>query len=283
MSTRDPREVIRENYARRATLPEPETGQRSTPCCGGAPTALDRPVDASSSLAVGYRREQLDALPEGADMGLGCGTPIALAALREGETVIDLGSGGGLDCFLAAAEVGEVGAVIGVDMTPEMLTRARKAAAESGARNVEFRLGEIENLPVADATADVVISNCVINLSPDKQRVYDECYRVLKPGGRVAFSDVVEIQPMSDEMRQDALLTSCCVGGARTAEAVQRMLETAGFVEVAVKVQATSREFIKDWVPGSRAEDYVASAAISARKPTDPTAAPPKRAKACCS
>ena len=214
-------------------------------------------------------------------MGLGCGTPLAMAALQPGETVVDLGSGGGLDCFLAAAKVGPEGRVIGVDMTPEMISRARKAAADAGDDHVEFRLGEIEHLPVADGVVDVILSNCVINLSPDKQRVYDECYRVLKPGGRIAFSDVVEIRPMSEEMRADALLTSCCVGGARTPDALASMLAAAGFEGVEVKVKEESRAFIEHWVPGSRAEDYVASAEIRARKPTDPDASPPERTRCC--
>lgn len=268
----DPRDGVRDNYARRALIDEPETGARGTPCCSGddpTPSVLDAKPGPSSSLAVGYTPEQLIALPEGADMGLGCGTPLALAQIRPGETVLDLGSGGGLDCFLAAREVGSEGLVLGVDMTPEMVSRARKAAAKEGHDNIEFRLGEIENLPIADGAVNAIISNCVINLSPDKQRVYDECFRVLKPGGRVAFSDVVEIQPMTDQMRQDAFLNSCCVGGARTPEAVKEMLEAAGFESVSVHVKGQSREFIKDWAPGSRAEDYVASADISAKKPID--------------
>lgn len=266
----DPRDLVRDNYARRALQPEPEAGARGTPCCGGAtpkPSVLDAKAGPSSSLAVGYTAAQLASLPQGADMGLGCGTPLLLADPVPGETVLDLGSGGGLDCFLAVDKVGPQGRVIGVDMTPEMISRARGAAREAGHDNVEFRLGEIENLPVADATVDVIISNCVINLSPDKQRVYAECFRVLAPGGRVAFSDVVEIHEMSDEIRADAFLTSCCIGGARTPAAVQAMLEAAGFVDVAVRVKGESRTFIKDWAPGSSAEDYVASADITATRP----------------
>ncbi len=281
----DPRDAVRDNYARRATQDAPESGARGA-CCDGAPSVLDAKEGPSSSLAVGYSTAELDALPQGADMGLGCGTPLKLAQLSAGETVLDLGSGGGLDCFLAAKEVGPDGLVLGVDMTPEMLARARKAAKDSGRDNVEFRLGEIENLPVADNVVDAIISNCVINLSPDKQRVYDECFRVLKPGGRVAFSDVVEIHPMSEEMRADAFLNSCCVGGAKTPEAVQQMLESAGFQSVTVRVKGDSRDFIKDWAPGSKAEDHVASADISATKPKDAPArsAPAKvTAKKCCS
>lgn len=266
----DPRDSVRENYAKRALQAEPEAGARGTPCCSGdAPpgSVLEAKAGPSSSLAVGYTVEQLAALPKGADMGLGCGTPLQLAAPRPGETVLDLGSGGGLDCFLAVAEVGSEGHVIGVDMTPEMVRRARDAAADAGHDNVEFRLGEIENLPVADGTVDVIISNCVINLSPDKQRVYDECFRVLAPGGRVAFSDVVEIHEMSEAIRQDAFLNSCCIGGARTPDAIRAMLKAAGFANIVVDVKLDSKTFIKDWAPGSQAEDYVASADISATRP----------------
>lgn len=280
----DLRDPIRENYARRARSSTPESGARSTPaedaCCG---TVLDRPMSRSSSLAVGYSVEELQAVPAGADMGLSCGTPLRAAKLQPGETVLDLGSGGGLDCFLAAPEVGSAGRVIGVDMTPEMIGRARAAAKEAGHAQVEFRLGEIENLPLGDADVDVVISNCVINLSPDKQRVYEECYRVLRPGGRVAFSDVVEVSQMPDDMRADALLTSCCVGGAKGPDAVRAMLADAGFEAIEIRVKEESREFIKDWAPGSRAEDYVASAEITAVKPLNGPARSPKRpAKKCC-
>ncbi len=284
----DPRDSVRENYAKRALQAEPETGARGTPCCSGdapKPSVIDAKAGPSSSLAVGYTIEQLASLPEGADMGLGCGTPLVLADPKPGETVLDLGSGGGLDCFLAVEKVGDEGLVIGVDMTPEMVSRAREAARAAGHGNVEFRLGEIENLPVADASVDVIISNCVINLSPDKQRVYDECFRVLAPGGRVAFSDVVEIHEMSEAIREDAFLTSCCIGGARTPEAVRAMLETAGFEQVSVSVKGESKSFIKDWAPGSSAEDYVASAEISAVKPATATSGGRRRAstKSCCS
>lgn len=284
----DPRDAVRDNYARRALQTEPEAGARGTPCCSGdspKPSVLDAKPGPSSSLALGYTPEQLESLPEGADMGLGCGTPIELAAIQAGEIVLDLGSGGGLDCFLAAERVGDHGLVIGVDMTPEMLARARKAASDGGKANVEFRLGEIENLPVADGAVNVILSNCVINLSPDKQRVYEECFRVLAPGGRVAFSDVVEIAPMSEQMRADAFLSSCCVGGAKTPEAVQAMLEAAGFEDVEVRVKGQSREFIKDWAPGSRAEDHVASADITATKPMGASTGcggAKKRKKTCC-
>lgn len=274
----DPRDHVRDNYARRARAASgPETGARSTPCCaGGEPTVLDRPVEASSSLAVGYSAEELEFLPDGADMGLSCGTPMKMAGLQAKETVLDLGSGGGLDCFLAARVVGPEGWVIGVDMTPEMVSRARQAAKAGAHDNVEFRLGEIENLPVADGEVDVIISNCVINLSPNKQRVYDECFRALRPGGRVCFSDVVEIRAMPAEMRADALLTSCCVGGARDSEALRSMLAEAGFEDIEIHVKAESRDFIKDWVPGSRAEDFVASAEITAVKPTDGSTRAPR-------
>jgi ubiquinone/menaquinone biosynthesis C-methylase UbiE len=216
---------------------------------------------------MGYSDAELAGAPEGANLGLGCGNPQAIAALKSGETVIDLGSGAGFDCFLAAEQVGPAGRVIGVDMTHEMLAKARANAARIGATNVEFRLGELEHLPLADNIADVVISNCVINLVPDKAQVFREAFRVLKPGGRLAVSDVVNTAPLSDALRADPALLCGCIGGAAPVDEVETWLREAGFVDIRVAEKPESREFIQGWAPGLGIENYVVSAAIEARKP----------------
>jgi ubiquinone/menaquinone biosynthesis C-methylase UbiE len=222
------------------------------------------------SEAIGYSSGDFASVPEGANMGLGCGNPVALASIKPGETVVDLGSGGGFDCFLAAKEVGETGHIIGVDMTSDMIHKARKNAEEMGGLNVEFRLGEIENLPVADNTADLIMSNCVINLSPSKGRVYRESFRVLKPGGRLAISDIVATAQLPDEIRNDLELVGACVGGAATIEETKKSLQEAGFQDINIIPKENSRELLKAWDPGKtkNAADYVVSANIEARKPS---------------
>jgi len=206
-------------------------------------------------------------------MGLGCGNPQAIAALRSGETVLDLGAGGGFDCFLAAKQVGESGRVIGVDMTPDMVTKARGNATKLGATNVEFRLGEIEHLPVSDGTVDVILSNCVVNLSPDKKSVFLEAFRVLKPGGRLAISDVVATRELPAALGDLIASFAACIAGAAPVEDVRRWLQEAGFQDIAVQVSEPSRAFIREWMPGSNAEAFIASASIQAIKPGS---------KACC-
>jgi ubiquinone/menaquinone biosynthesis C-methylase UbiE len=215
---------------------------------------------------MGYTSEELASSPEGADLGLGCGNPQAIAALRPGETVLDLGSGGGLDCFLAANQVGASGKVIGVDMTPQMVARARENALKGHFDNVEFRLGEIEHLPVADQSVDVILSNCVINLSTEKPRVFQEAFRVLKPGGRLAISDVVATAEIPAEIRQDPELFSACAAGAATVSELATLLEEVGFSEIRIQPKDESRDFIREWAPGLRIENYIASATIEARK-----------------
>ena len=216
---------------------------------------------------MGYAEADLAAIPDGANLGLGCGNPQAIAAMQPGETVIDLGSGAGFDCFLASRAVGSRGHVIGVDMTHEMLAKARANAARIGAANVEFRLGELEHLPIADNTADVILSNCVINLVPDKPLVFREAYRVLKPGGRLAISDVVNIAELPADLLGDAELICGCVGGAAAVAQIEAWLGAAGFQQIEVKVKPESRDLIATWAPGRGVEDYVASAFFEARKP----------------
>jgi arsenite methyltransferase len=188
----------------------------------------------AASKNIGYTDEDLNAVPDGANLGLGCGNPVALASLKEGETVLDLGSGAGIDCFLAAAKVGKTGKVIGVDMTPDMLDKARENARKSGCKNVEFRLGEIENLPAADNSVDVIISNCVINLAPDKKRVFGEAFRVLKPGGRLMVSDLVLLQPLPDFLKESVEAYVGCVAGASIKKNYLADIKAAGFKKVKI-------------------------------------------------
>jgi SAM-dependent methyltransferase len=219
------------------------------------------------STLLGYSDDDLAAVPDGADLGLGCGNPGAIAAMQAGETVLDLGSGAGFDAFLAARAVGPGGRVIGVDMTPEMVSKARANAEAGGYDNVEFRLGEIEHLPVADGTVDVIISNCVINLSPDKAAVFHDAFRVLRPGGRLAISDVVASAELPDEISSDLSLYSGCVAGASLISEVHSMLLEAGFDDVVIAPKDESKSFIEQWAPGRSITDYVVSATIEAVKP----------------
>ena len=301
MQNRDKEEIrqaVRERYGKVArsgdptTLAGPETsccGKSSTSmekvsassCCGksdpstgnaSAGSCCDRPEFTAQQLStlMGYSKEDISSVPEGANMGLGCGNPVALASLKPGETVVDLGSGGGVDCFLAAKQVGDTGRVIGVDMTPDMVSKARANAKKIGANTVEFRLGEIEHLPLADNSADIIMSNCVINLSPDKQQVYGDAFRALKPGGRLAISDVVATAPLPDEIQQDLALLSACVGGAATIDDTIKMLEKAGFQDIEITPKAESTKLISEWAAGKskNPEDYVVSADIKAVKPS---------------
>ena len=229
-------------------------------CC-----SPNTPQEASSSM--GYSGAELASLPEGADLGLGCGNPQALANMRAGEVVVDLGSGAGIDCFLAAQQVGPAGRVIGVDMTHEMLAKARANAERVGAANVEFRLGEIEHLPFADNTVDVVISNCVINLVPDKEQVYREAFRVLKPGGRIVIADVVNTAPLPAELSADATLLCSCLAGAAPTRQIEEWLTAAGFSGIRIVIKPGNRELVASWAPGRGIEDYVASATIEGCKP----------------
>ena len=262
MDTDDIKDMVRARYGSIAAA--------STSCCAPAPAAscCAGPADADSkSSRLGYSAEELQAVPEGANLGLGCGNPQAIAALQPGEVLVDLGSGAGFDCLLAARQVGPTGRVIGVDMTHEMLHKARANARQLGAANVEFRLGEIEHLPIADNTADAIISNCVVNLAPDKAQVFREAFRVLKPGGRLAIADVVNLRPLPEELATDKALLCGCVSGAASPAAIEDWLRAAGFTDIAITPKPESRAYIADWVPGRGIEAYVASATIEARKP----------------
>ncbi len=254
------RTIVREHYAKVST----GNAGCAPGCCAVMP--------ADQSRMIGYSADELAALPDGADMGLGCGNPQAIASLRAGETVLDLGSGGGFDCFLAARAVGPTGRVIGVDMTPEMVTLARGNARKINVANVDFRLGEIEHLPVADGTVDAIVSNCVINLSPDKAAVFREAFRVLRVGGRLAISDVVAIAPIPTELQNEAAAVCGCVGGAAPIEDVRRMLVEVGFKSIEIKISPNSSEIVNSWMPG--VDRFIASATIEARRGTEACCAP---------
>lgn len=235
-------------------------------CCG-----VSAKPDPAYSQELGYSKEELDSAPEGSNMGLGCGNPQAIADLKTGEIVLDLGSGGGFDAFLAARKVGPKGKVYGVDMTPEMLSTARTNAVKEGYSNVEFLLGEIEHLPLPNHSVDVIISNCVVNLSTDKAKVFNEAFRVLKEGGRIAISDVIANKPLPKEMVENKELYCNCISGAIPLSDIKEILSKAGFTDILIEPQENSRMFIKDWVPGADAEDYVISAKIKAVKPIPET------------
>jgi len=250
-------ETIREEVRRRyGTTARGESSSCSDECC-----------TSTSADTLGYSAEESAVAPEAANLGLGCGNPLAIASLREGQVVLDLGSGAGFDCFLAARAVGPSGKVIGVDMTHEMLSKARQNAQKNGFTNVEFRLGEIEALPVADNSVDVIISNCVINLSPEKQRVFNEAFRVLKSGGRLAIADMVATTPLPEYIKADWTAYTGCIAGASQISDLQQMLQKAGFKEIKIAPKDASRSFIREWLPGKRIEDYLVSATIEGVKP----------------
>lgn len=249
------RDQIRKRYAKFAV--------KGNGCGCGCSVPYDTNHIAST---VGYTEEDVKDVPQEANLGLGCGNPIAIASLCEGETVLDLGCGGGFDCFLARRRVGETGYVIGVDMTPEMLELARKNLKESGYSNMDFRLGEIEHLPVTDETVDVIISNCVVNLSTEKEQVFKEAYRVLKAGGRLAISDVVATAELPEKIKNDLKMIVGCIAGAEYLENIKIMLKNAGFTKIQMVPKANSKEIIKTWLPDKGLEDFIASYIIEAIK-----------------
>jgi SAM-dependent methyltransferase len=260
----DRRRWVRERYASIATdgaagCCEPT----ETDCCEGGDDSR-----AERAEQLGYDARSIASVADGANLGLGCGNPTAIADLEPGETVLDLGSGAGFDCFLAAEAVGPSGRVVGVDMTPEMVERARGSAADMDAANVEFRLGEIEHLPIQDASVDAIISNCVINLSPDKPRVFEEAFRVLRPGGRIAISDVALTAEPPSDLGTDPASTAACVGGAASIPAIEAMVTDAGFEAVAVEPDEGSEAVIREWDDDRDLSDFLASVTIDGRKPT---------------
>ncbi len=270
------RQKVREGYG--------QIAKSGGSCCGSTPTCCGSAPAASENLAkhIGYSSEELAALPDGANMGLSCGNPNALAALKPGEVVLDLGAGGGFDVFIAGKKVGAKGRAIGVDMTPEMLAKARKNIAayqeRTGLNNVEFRLGEIEHLPVADASVDVIISNCVINLSPDKPQVWREIARVLKPGGRVAVSDLALLKPLPPAIMETVEALVGCIAGAVLVSDTEHMAKEAGLKDIVLNAKSGYIDGMVDWqdplyqkilahLPkGAKPSDYVTSLEITAKK-----------------
>ena len=249
-------EIVREKVRRRYGA----TASGKSACADDCCTSTD-------ATALGYSAEDAAAAPEAANLGLGCGNPLAIASLKDGQVVLDLGSGAGFDCFLAARAVGKSGRVIGVDMTHEMLRKARENAQKNGFTNVEFRLGEIEAPPVPDKSVDVIISNCVINLSPEKQCVFNEAFRVLKPAGRLAVADIVATAPLPNEVKADWAAYTGCMAGASQITELERMLHDSGFKDIKIAPKDSSRSFIREWLPGKRIQDYLVSATIEAVKP----------------
>ena len=260
----DIRDSIRKNYA--------EVAQKGASCCAGS--CCCAPADGSIaegelsalSARIGYSESELANVPQNANMGLGCGNPTAIASLKKGDVVLDLGSGGGFDCFLAREKVSESGLVIGVDMTPDMISLARKNAEKIGVTNVEFRLGEIEHLPVADICVDVIISNCVINLSLEKEQVFKEAFRVLKNGGRLVLSDICATAELPEQIKNDLAMISGCIAGAEHIDRIEAMLKRTGFSDIKLTQKGDSRELLASWSDSKNLSDYVASFVIEATK-----------------
>src|ERR1700751_5324248 len=254
--TESPSAIIREEVRRRYGA-----------SASGKSACADDRCTSTDVIDLGYSTEDAAAAPEAANLGLGCGNPLAIASLKEGQVVLDLGSGAGFDCFLAARAVGASGKVIGVDMTHQVVSKARENAQKNGFDNVEFRLGEIEALPVRDNSVDVIISNCVINLSPEKQRVFNEAFRVLRTGGRLAVADMVATAPLPKDIKADWGAYTGCMAGASQIGELERMLQISGFKDIKIAPKDSSRSFIREWLPGKKIEDYLVSATIEAVKP----------------
>jgi len=255
MNEEDIKEIVRKSYAKIA--------KNDSSCCNAQTSCCQNTYDTNNetSKRIGYSEEEVKSVPEGANLGLGCGNPVALASLKEGETVLDLGCGAGFDCFLAVNRVGKNGKVIGVDMTPEMIDKARMNLRKGKYQNVEFRLGEIENLPVADGTVDVVISNCVINLSPDKKRVFKEAFRALKPGGRLMVSDIVLLSGLPERIKKNVQAYVECVAGAEMKDKYLELIEEAGFQEI--KIIEETQFPIEDIINDPTAQEIIKTSKIA--------------------
>lgn len=253
------KEVVKQTYGKIAIS--------NTGCCGESSCCSQTGDLKEFSEKLGYSLEELQNVPDNSNLGLGCGNPQAIASIKKGETVLDLGSGAGFDCFLAAKQVGSNGKVIGVDMTEQMIEKANENLKKGNYQNVEFKLGEIENLPIENNIIDVIISNCVINLSTDKQKVFDEAFRVLKNGGRLAISDIISKKEMSDDMKKDFEAYSACISGASSLDEVENMLKKSGFEQIEITPKSHSEKFIKDWSKKYDSQNYVVSASIKAIKP----------------
>lgn len=269
MKKDDIKKEVRKRYAKAAKKGSSCCGPEASTCCPGSAETI--------SKGIGYSEKDMKSVPQGANLGLGCGNPVAIASLKPGETVLDLGAGAGFDCFLAANKVGEQGKVIGVDMTPEMIDKARENAEKEHYQNIEFRLGEIENLPAADNSVDVVISNCVINLSTDKEKVLKETYRVLKPGGRISISDLALKKELPAEIRESISAYVGCIGGAVLLEDYKKYVKNAGFKDIKFSVNAgcgldneeiedAAKNIIPQEVDIKKLADYVVSVYIEAKK-----------------
>lgn len=266
ISSEDIHNLVRSKYGNIASTNSAGCGCASKSCCKDSVTNLSEELNLKKALKMGYEKNDIKNVPEGANLGLGCGNPSAFALLKPCETVLDLGSGAGLDCFIAARQVGSAGRVIGVDMSPEMIKKARENATKGNFNNVEFRLGEIEHLPVADESIDVIISNCVINLSPDKRSVFSEAYRVLKAGGRLSISDIISIKDLPEEIIHNMDLYCECISGAVSSESLENILIDTGFKDIYIKPKSESLEFIKEWSTELDVTSYIVSATIEATK-----------------
>ena len=255
---------VKEHYGKLASeTSESKSFGNPVSCCGSACKSLK-----SYTQQLGYSNDEIESIPDEVNLGLGCGNPISIANINEGEIVLDLGSGPGFDCFLASKKVGPTGKVIGIDMTQSMIDKAKNTASKHNITNVEFRLGEIESLPVESDFVDVIISNCVVNLSTKKENVYKESFRVLKPGGRFVISDIVATSELPEEIKKDVELYNGCMAGASTINELERFLKQAGFDSIKIDVNEESRQFIEGWESTGTVKNFVASASILAKKPS---------------
>ncbi len=259
------RKAVKSKYGKIANNSGLTCGCNTTACCSEPGTSTEEAL-IRLSTPLGYSKDDLNSAPEGSNLALGCGNPQAIAALNEGEAVLDLGSGGGFDCFLAARQVGPTGKVLGIDMTPEMIRKATENAQKGEYHQVLFQLAEIEHLPIPNACFDVIISNCVINLSTNKQQVFREIFRVLKPGGRLAISDVVATIDLPEHVKNDLDMISSCIAGATPVKQLNDILSTIGFKEIQIMTHANTDQIIHEWAPDLNPEDFIQSAAISAIK-----------------